>query len=139
MNISTVFRGILLLLTITKLDACNPINDSVLPFRFEREIRTCIWVASDPADRCIQGNPIAGDISTHCPFTCNADSCVNLESNMYFPVLLPKNGATVYKWKKCTWVNENNNVHCDARCARPGIAQTCPVQCEICATPRPIA
>mmetsp|Transcript_6520 Transcript_6520/g.12291 ORF Transcript_6520/g.12291 Transcript_6520/m.12291 type:complete len:140 (-) Transcript_6520:276-695(-) len=133
MNFSTLIKNILLLLTITKLDACAPTNDSVLAFRFEQEVRTCVWVAADPAKRCVLQNDIAGSVSSHCPFTCNVNTCVNLESNMYFPVLLGKNGATVYKWKKCPWINENEFKHCANRCARPGIAETCQVQCALCA------
>lgn len=103
-------------------------TDSPLSFRYKRKKYDCDLVKNEnPAGLCLETDQ---DIASHCPLSCGQFDCTNEESKMYFQVLLQnKQGKHVRKWKKCAWVLKQN---CNNRCARNGIAETCPDSCSKC-------
>jgi len=113
-------------------------DDSVMTFRFywKQPYRSCIWVSEEPESRCVMTHKNEGSVYTHCPFTCkdylpDGFNIDENESDMHFPVLIPKGGVEVYKFKKCIWLTKGD---CPDRCARTGITETCPLTCAACQT-----
>ena len=122
---------------------CVQADDSIMPFRFfwANPYRSCIWVSEDKASRCSMTHDAEGSVYKHCPFTCkdhlpeDIDSidCDANESDLHFPVLIPKGDDIVYKFKKCIWLTKGTAPgQCQARCARTGISETCPLTCASC-------
>ena len=124
---------------------CESTDDSVMPFRippYTLPARSCVWVSEDPANRCPMKHFADGNVYTHCPFTCKEYlpddfDCDLNETNMHFPVLIPKNGVKVYRYKKCIWLARKDSKRCLARCSRAGITQACPLTCASCQTVAP--
>ncbi len=106
--------------------------DSPLRFRFKRKIYNCDIIRKRNPDLCGESGTIPGDVSRHCPYSCGERDCVGKQSNVYFQVVLKKNGKPRRVFKKCSWVNANNNAHCTKRCSKNGITATCPVSCSQC-------
>jgi len=115
-------------------------DDSVMTFRFynpKQPYRSCIWVSEDTESRCGMTHKNEGSVYTHCPFTCKDYLPVGFaigtnQSDMHFPVLIPKGGVEVYKFKKCIWIPKGRVENCRLRCARTGITETCPLTCAAC-------
>jgi len=110
-------------------------RDSPLPFTYDpftdnTQKLNCDIVKNSSVDFCDLGPDSFGAIiNTHCPVACSVDDCIGQESNMYFEVLI----TGELKLKQCDpWVMANNGAHCENRCARSSVAETCPVSCAMC-------
>ena len=115
-------------LSLLTLAAASALNDSPLPFRFEKKYYTCDDIDAGTVT-CESGNDIAGDVRTHCPAKCSATDVD--ESNMYIDVGIVKKG--VIKPKQCRpWLSQVDWSKCVQRCGRPEIRLTCPKSCSEC-------
>ena len=115
--------------------------DSIYPFKYQG-VKTCYWVAQDPAIRCyltvpkkLNGQIVDAHVFTHCRSTCATQLAnagmdqATTDSEMRFPLLgLTGKGndskdKTKYFFKTCKWAK------CEEKCARDGIAAMCPSSC----------
>ena len=116
----------------------NNCDDSPFTFKIRGRKLNCFKVKKKSL--CDFGTEKSGIASSHCPKTCGKTDCTNIESEVRFEVNLVRkiNGqaTNVTKWKKCSWMNVNNNKHCAKRCKKDGIRTTCPLTCSQCPTDR---
>eukprot|EP00557_Chaetoceros_sp_GSL56_P014931 CAMPEP_0176486396 /NCGR_PEP_ID=MMETSP0200_2-20121128/5545_1 /TAXON_ID=947934 /ORGANISM="Chaetoceros sp., Strain GSL56" /LENGTH=1213 /DNA_ID=CAMNT_0017883093 /DNA_START=414 /DNA_END=4052 /DNA_ORIENTATION=- len=104
-------------------------DDSPLRFiaRYNDKVKykDCEWVARHPNWKCqLDG------VASHCPSTCNACGTCS-DSTARF--LLDSSDPTESN-KACEWAARRDT---QARCALPGIAQTCRATCDNCCSDSP--
>jgi hypothetical protein len=98
------------------------------PFRFkvrysgQTKFKSCTWVARHPGWKCqLEG------VSAHCPSTC--ETCKACSDSTSRFILLYDDDGISKSLKSCDWVARKDT---EARCAIPGISQTCRSTCRTC-------